>query len=94
MNHLIGKLVLVGITYEDSEGNVLRRTEIHGRIEASDDGLIHVRNETTGEELTLPPEPDAFFPARPGRYTLRSTGEEVMNPDFLASWTVVAPNES
>jgi hypothetical protein len=94
MDHLIGKYVLVGISYEDHLGNLLRRVEIHGRVEASADGLIHVRNATTGQDFTIPPEPEAFFPAPPGRHTLRSTGEVVVNPDYTARWTVVALHRS
>ena len=50
---------------------------------------IYLQNE--GEEFSLPPDPDAFQPAAPGRYTLKTTGEVVVDPDFLAAWTVHPP---
>jgi hypothetical protein len=34
-----------------------------------------------GQVYTLPPALDAFFPAPKGSYTLRETGEVVIDPD-------------
>jgi len=39
----------------------------------------------------LPPEPEAYEPAPPGEYRLRSTGEVVVDPDYLTTWTVGSP---
>ena len=36
----------------------------------------------------LPPELRGIQPAPPGVYRLRSTGEELENPDFLYTWTI------
>ena len=44
-----------------------------------------------GEVLTLPPNPDAFTDAKPGIYRLRSTGEEVVDPDLTTVWTIREP---
>ncbi|GAB5895435.1 hypothetical protein [Mycolicibacterium mageritense] len=41
-----------------------------------------------GETFTLPPAPESFSPAPPGEYRLRSTGEVVTDPDYLATRTV------
>ncbi|MBN7463153.1 hypothetical protein I3U64_23750, partial [Mycobacteroides abscessus subsp. abscessus] len=40
------------------------------------------------ETFTLPPAPESFSPAAPGEYRLRSTGEVITDPDYLATWTV------
>jgi hypothetical protein len=40
------------------------------------------------QPFTLPPEPDAFDAAEPGVYTVRSTGEQVTDPEFVTRWTV------
>jgi hypothetical protein len=41
----------------------------------------------TGCRLTL----EAFEAAPPGEYRLRSSGEVVVNPDYITSWVVEAP---
>jgi hypothetical protein len=43
------------------------------------------------EEFTLPPILEAFEPAEPGEYRLRSTGEVVVDPDVLAKFRISAP---
>ena len=37
----------------------------------------------------LPPAPSVYYVAEPGEYRLRSTGELVVNPDFVTTWEVV-----
>ena len=44
-----------------------------------------------GELLTLPPDLRPFQPAPAGSYRLRSTGEVVLDPDYLATWTIRRP---
>jgi hypothetical protein len=41
-----------------------------------------------GEIFTLPPAPEAYEPAPPGEYRLKTTGEVVVNPDFTCVMTV------
>jgi hypothetical protein len=85
---LLGKYVLVGITRLDQDENGVSQEQIHGRVTAINSS-IHIRL-STGANYTLPPDPGAFFPAAPGEYRLRSTGEVVVDPDFTSSWTIHA----
>ena len=88
---LLGKYVLVGITRIDHDGTLLEKTECHGTVALVDGDLgIKIRL-SDGEELTLPPDPDAFRDAKPGIYRLRSTGEEVVDPDLTTVWTIREP---
>ena len=91
LNELLGKSVLIGITRVDHKGELLSQQQYHGRVESLDGGLVHVRIAGTSEDFTLPPDPSAFVKASPGRYTLRSTGEVIVDPDFISSWTVHDP---
>ena len=88
---MIGKSVLVGKTII-VEGIEPQRVQFHGRIESADArrGLA-IRRADNGELEWLPPDLRAYFAAEPGIYTLRSTGEEVVDPDYLANWTVEPP---
>ena len=92
---LLGKYVLIGLTRLDADGTFLEKGERHGRIALVDqDAGIRV-DLADGEVLTLPPNPDDFHDAKPGVYRLRSTGEEVIDPDLTTVWTIrEPPNEN
>jgi len=91
---LLGKYVLIGITREDADGIEIAIEERHGRIALVDPdvGIRVVCSD--GEVLTLPPDPDSFREAKPGVYRLRSTGEEVVDPDLTTVWTIREPADS
>ena len=90
---LVGKYVLVGITRIEANGDLIEKVECHGRITTVDgDTGIEIAL-SDGELLTLPPNPDAFRDAKPGIYRLRSTGEEVVDPDLTTIWTIREPGE-
>jgi hypothetical protein len=84
---MIGKRILAGITYLDDAGEVVNRLEIVGTVQ-SVEPLVAIHRGDDADPFTLPPEPDAFEPAPPGDYRLRSTGEVIVDPDYLTTWTV------
>jgi hypothetical protein len=92
---LVGKYALVGLTIRDRRGKVLSQEQIHRRITHADPkrGLI-LQLEGVGADGTcaLPPDLRSFKPAPPGEYRLRSTGEVVRDPDFVATWIVEQPD--
>jgi len=84
----IGKYLLVGITEVDRDGNVLTRSEKHGRISTvGPEGFIVVNPETK-EEFTIPPGGEHLQQAQPGDYHLKSCGDVVSNPDYISDWTI------
>ena len=86
----VGKMLLVGITYVDAAGDVIETQQYAGRIvSASDEGGVQIET-AEGETMSFPP---GLEPADPGEYRLRSTGEVIVDPDFVATWTVQAPTE-
>ncbi len=91
---ILGKTVLVGLTYMTADGRVREREQLHGVVVSADEELgIEIR-QASGEIFTLPPAFDSFEPADPGEYTLRSTGEVISDPDLLCSWTITEPAEA
>ncbi len=86
----LGKHALVGITVLDEQGNEVEQFQVHGEI-ISIAEVLTLQVAGTTEVCTLPPDLDAFEPAPPGHYKLSSTGEVVVNPDLLATWTVRQP---
>lgn|GEM_PF-3714403 len=53
------------------------------------DGVVVVANPEAREPVVLPADAAAYSRAASGRYTLRSTGEVVVDPDYLTTWTVM-----
>jgi hypothetical protein len=90
-NRVIGKRVLVGLTYERHDGTVDHQSQVHGVVTRADEETIAIALSGTGEVFPLPPDLRSFQVARPGEYRLRSTGEVVVDPDFIANWTITAP---
>ena len=88
---VIGKRVLLGITYVNSTDEIIEQRQLHGVIETvtSEDGVAIRLSD--GTLFRLPPDLRGLEPAAPGVYKLRSTGEEVENPDYVWTWTVTSP---
>ena len=88
LSDLLGKVILVGITYYTHDKQFIEQKQYHGRvIRADDTGIIVQRS--NGEEAWMPPDLRSTKPAPPGEYRERSTGEIVVNPDFFTTWKVV-----
>jgi hypothetical protein len=91
LNEMIGKTLLVGITYLGTDDRPEHRVEFGGIVRSVHPPVSIERGEDV--PFTLPPEPEAFERAQPGEYRLRSSGEVVVNPDFVTTWTVNPPPE-
>lgn len=91
---LVGCRVIIGLTYKTAGGEVKRREQLHGVVARADASGVRVRLQGAreGEFYELPPHPSAFNVADPGVYRLRGTGEEIVDPDFVTTWTINAPD--
>jgi hypothetical protein len=91
---MVGKYVLIGMTYVDATGKVVEQRQLLGRIVATDAkrGItIELKGKRDGEVYCLPPDLRSFKDAPRGEYRLRSTGEVIVNPDLLTTWTINGP---
>jgi hypothetical protein len=88
---LIGKYVLVGLTFLDRSENVTEQQQYHGTIVSADPEAIVVQPLGTDRKVSLPPDTSAFKPAQPGEFRIRATGETITNPDLLATWEIRPP---
>jgi hypothetical protein len=95
-SQFLGKYILVGATYLNHDGSLNEQVQMYGMIEsASHEGFrISLRGARQGESWTMPPVREAIQPAKPGRYSLRASGEVIEDPDFLSTWTVNKPHVS
>ncbi len=89
---LIGKTILIGLTYYTHDDVFIEQKQYWGTVVDTDETkiLIHLNN---GELFTLPPDLSSTKVAPPGEYRLRSTGEIVVNPDYLTTWNINRPKE-
>jgi hypothetical protein len=85
----VGHTALVGITYLNADGSERDRLQVHGTITRVDDrGWLVISRPNGQGEFAIPPRLD---PAKPGEYRLRSTGETIVNPDFIGVYSVRPP---
>jgi len=94
---LPGKLVLIGITYLSADRSVVEQKQLFGRVEVADPTLgivVILEGNGGGSKYTLPPDTRGFSKAPPGEYALRSTGEVVVDPDFVVTYTGNRPGAS
>lgn len=88
-NNILNKTMLIGLTYLDSAGKETNKLQFVGTITKVDKKLgIEVFNKKTNSKFTLPPDLTAIKIAPPGIYTLKSSGEIVANPDYIATWII------
>ena len=85
---LRGAVVVVGITRIAATGET--HEQFYGTVEKADaEGIdISLAGSRSGETFFLPPDPRSFFPAQPGSYRLRGSGEVIENPDYTTTWTI------
>jgi hypothetical protein len=88
VSEFVGKSVLIGITCLDPGGRERDRFQAYGVIEEVDEHWIGVRREGLSELFGLPPVQELFEPAPAGLYTLHATGEQIEDPDYLATLSV------
>ncbi|GAA3590913.1 hypothetical protein GCM10022223_01800 [Kineosporia mesophila] len=87
---MVGHRLLVGITFLDESGNVTNARQFCGRVLEVADGVVTVEHPGEPEPAVLPADTGAYRKASTGRYTLRDTGEIIVDPDFISTWQVAA----
>ncbi len=88
---LIGKYILIGLTYLDTGGKLESQEQLHGivlSVSEIDGILIQLKGTNQNQEWNMPPSTEGITIADPGIYKIRSTGEEIKNPDFLCTWQI------
>jgi hypothetical protein len=100
MTDVVGKTILLGLTFTTADRELVEQTQRHGVIEQFDpDAGIAVRlvgpgQPWDGELYWLPPDLGNLSEAAPGAYKLRSTGETIVDPDFTSTWEIRRPTDS
>jgi len=92
---IIGKRVLIGISYFDHSGEAIDSEQMYGKVMSVHPDSVKVELEGlhNGEIFSMPRDLRALHKAEPGVYTLKSTGEEIENPDYTIAWNIIKPPE-
>lgn len=90
---LIGKVLLAGITYYTHDEEFIEQKQFYGTVIKADENVICIK-QTDGTEFRLPPDLSSTKRAKKGEYKLRCNGEIVVNPDFLATWNLIKPEDN
>lgn len=80
--------LLAGISFVDPAGTLIRRQQFAGVVAQVVDGVVEL-DVGLAEPVLIPADSGCYQPARPGTYRLQETGEEIVDPDYLTTWTVV-----
>lgn len=93
VSDILNKTLLVGITYYTHDEQYIEQKQFWGKVvEVTNEQIILLQN--NGETFSLPPDLSSTKPAPLGEYKLRSTGEVVVNPDYIATWLLHRPKEN
>ncbi len=84
---LIGKTILVGLTYFTKHNEFIERKQYWGTVIEANEKHILIKKQD-GEIASLPPDLRSTRLAPKGKYRLHSTGEIVVDPDFTSVWNV------
>ena len=85
---LMGKVLLAGLTYYTKDNELIEQRQFHGIVTEANELVIRVRQKD-GSEFALPPDLSSTKRGMKGEYKLRSTGEIVKDPDFIATWNII-----
>lgn len=89
---LVGTVTVIEIQHFDARGAFLRHEHVYGIVTSADqkNGVRLIANGKTFRDklVVLPAQLDSFTKPRPGTYTLKSTGEKVVDPHWFTTWMV------
>lgn len=93
---MIGATILIEVSYMKADGDLDHRAQFFGEVIAAEPErgfLVRLGGTRQSEHCWVPPVKEGIRRADPGVYRLRRTGEEVVDPDYVTSWTVSAPRQ-
>ena len=88
---VLGKVILVGLTYLSVDGKVIEQQQFYGSVLSVHPRkgiLLSLGGQRAGEQYNLPPDTRSIEIASPGEYRLRATDEVVVDPDYMITFSV------
>ncbi|MEI6165960.1 MAG: hypothetical protein WCS52_02090 [bacterium] len=84
---VLGKTILMGLTFENVDQGWSELHQTHGKIVALTNGFLQIKKDD-GDLFMLPFNLEGILRAKPGEYREKETGQVIEDPDFLVTWTV------
>ena len=91
---MIGKRLLVGLTYLDRNGEVKEQIQLHGLIKSVSDDTVSFERADGEGDFSIPFDGELDLADEESVYNLRSTGEAVSGVSYIASFTIHQSEES
>lgn len=94
LDTLLDKTCVIGLSYFDLDGTLLKQTQCCGRVVKTDTDmgitvqLQHTSATASSADFILPPNLAAWFKAPAGRYRNPEGGVDIENPDYLVTWDI------
>ena len=91
---LKGKVFVVGLTFVDKDGQFIEHYQTHGTvIGLTYNGLLRIERHDNSI-FQLPYDKETIRKAKKAEYRAKTTGEIIVNPDFIMTWEItVEKNE-
>lgn len=85
---LKGKVFLIGLTFIDQNENEIEQYQTSGIVlELTDKGFF-IFERRNGNLFQLPYDKEAIVKAAEGEYSENSTGNVIVNPDYITTWII------
>lgn len=100
LEELIAKTCVIGVSYFDTNGELMKQTQFAGQVLTVDAELgitvqlRHTDASVQQADFIVPPNLDAWFKAPPGHYKHAPSGVDIENPDYLVTWNVHRTQEN
>jgi len=92
-NAVIGKLVIIGISFYDSNDRLIDTFQTHGIVvEPNDSQILRIKKKDNGI-FQLPYEPITIQEAAPGKYSEKHSSTIITNPDYMILWSISVKDE-
>ncbi|NIB40868.1 hypothetical protein HBA55_14800 [Pseudomaricurvus alkylphenolicus] len=93
---LINKTCLIGLSYFDLDGELLKQSQLCGTVIGADEeqGIsVQLQGQPVAEGekppvFILPPNLSPWFIAPEGHYKNAESGVDIQNPDYLVTWDI------
>jgi hypothetical protein len=85
---LKAKVFLIGLTFIDQDEKIIEQYQTSGTLfELSDSGLLRFTRRD-GSIFQMPYDKDTIKKAVAGEYREKSTGDIIVNPDYITTWEI------
>ena len=83
-----GKVFLIGLTFIDQDEIVIDQYQTSGVVDELTYKGFFKFNRSNGLEFQLPYDSKTIRTALEGEYSEKSTGNIIINPDYITTWTI------